>query len=87
MKNKILFTLFGLLAGLAIGISAVVLIRKPEKVYVIIPDLLKTDIDNNLWRIGDKEFWNTQRGVEQDYKGHVIFTFEFTSRDILMPPK
>ncbi len=91
-KTSVIFVtvlVLGTIIGNTLGfvISRTLSRVQGEKVYVITPDLLKSDIYGNTWKIGDKEFWNTSRGIEQDSEGHVVMTFEFTSKDILMQPK
>jgi hypothetical protein len=81
MKNKIFLTFLGLLVGLGIGFSVTTLLRKPEKIYVLVPDIMTSSIDSNTWKIGNQEFFNTSRSIRKDYDNHIVMDFEFTSKD------
>lgn len=88
MNNRpILFLAISFLIGMISAFSTYILLRKTDKVYIITPDLMKSEVDGNTWKIGDKEFWNTRREVRQNYDGHVVMTYEFTSTKVLMSPK
>lgn len=60
--------------------------KTPSKIYVTEYDLSAPNLETTTWKIGEAEFYKTESRISRDWEGHVIFNFEFTSKDKLLPP-